>query len=79
MSTATLTTKGQITLPRSIRERLRLRAGDKVEFIVLDDGRVEMIPVTTPVSRLKGMVPAPPRPVSLDAMSAAIRRRAGRQ
>jgi AbrB family looped-hinge helix DNA binding protein len=78
MSTSTLTSKGQITLPKTIRERLHLRAGDKVEFIVLDDGRVELIPVTAPVTRLKGMVPPPKKPVSLEAMETAIRRRAGR-
>lgn len=78
MCASTVTRKGQITLPKAVRERLHLRAGDKVEFVVLDDGRVELIPVTAPVTRLKGMVPPPKRPISLEDMDAAIRRRAGR-
>jgi AbrB family looped-hinge helix DNA binding protein len=75
---ATLTSKGQITIPKEIRDRLKLQTGDKVEFIVDDDGRVELVPVTGSVTRLKGMLPRPKRPVSLEAMEAAIRERAGR-
>jgi len=69
----TVTSKGQITLPKGIRERLHLRAGDKVEFLVLEDGRVELIPVTAPVTRLKGMVPTPKKPVTLEEMDATIK------
>ena len=79
MSTVSLTSKGRITIPKSVRDRLHLRAGDKVEFIVLDDGRVELVPLTAPVTRLKGMVPPPRRRVSLDDMEAAIKRRTGRK
>jgi len=75
---STVTSKGQITLPKGIRERLRLRAGDKVEFVVLEDGRVELIPVTAPVTRLKGLVPPAKKPVTLEEMDAAIKKRAGR-
>jgi AbrB family looped-hinge helix DNA binding protein len=75
---ATLTSKGQITLPKAIRDRLHLRAGDKVEFLVDANGRVELLPLTAAVTQLKGMVPRPERPVSLEDMEAAIRRRAGR-
>lgn len=71
---AKVTAKGQLTLPKMLRDRLQLRAGDKVEFLVHDDGRVEMLAVTASVTQLKGMVPKPARSVSLDAMEAAIRR-----
>lgn len=74
---ATITSKGQITLPKGIRDRLHLRAGDKIEFVVLEDGRVELVPVTAPVTQLKGMLPRPKRPVSLEQMDVAIRDRAG--
>ena len=74
---AKLTSKGQLTLPKALRDRLHLREGDKVEFLVHDDGRVELIPVTAPVSRLKGMVPKPDRVRSLDDMKDAVKRRAG--
>jgi len=42
MSLATMTSKGQITLPKEIREALGLEPGTKVDFRLLDDGRVEM-------------------------------------
>lgn len=73
---ATLTSKGQVTLPKALRERLHLRTGDKVEFLIHEDGRVELLPVTAPVTRLKGMVPRPEHAISIEEMDAAIRRRA---
>ncbi len=75
---ATLTSKGQITLPKPLRDRLNLSAGDRVEFLFDSDGRVEIVPVSASVTRLKGMVPRPAKTVSLAAMNTAIRNRAGR-
>jgi antitoxin PrlF len=75
---ATLTSKGQITLPKSLRDRLHLNTGDRVEFLIAKDGRVELVPISAPVTRLKGMVPRPAKAVSIDEMDAAIARRAGR-
>jgi antitoxin PrlF len=69
---ATITSKGQITLPKALRERFRLEPGDRVEFLVDDDGQVRMVARTTLVTRLKGMLPKPERPVSLDQMDAAV-------
>ncbi len=75
---AKLTSKGQLTLPKALRERLHLREGDRVEFVVHEDGRVEMIAVTSPISKLKGMVPKPTRALTLDEMEAAVKRGATR-
>ena len=75
---STLTSKGQLTLPKPIRDRLHLRSGDRVQFVLLEDGRMELVPVTAPLTRLRGMLPAPPEPVSLEQMDAAVRLRAGR-
>ena len=75
---STITSKGQITLPKALRDRLHLQAGDRVQFLLLEDGRIELVAVTSPVTRLKGMLPPPPQPVTLEEMEAAIRRRAGR-
>jgi antitoxin PrlF len=75
---ATLTSKGQITLPKPLRDRLHLTTGDRVEFLLGKSGRVELVPISAPITRLKGMVPRPAKPVSLENMDAAIARRAGR-
>jgi len=69
---ATITSKGQITLPKALREHLHLAAGDRVEFILEDNNVVRMVPRTTSVTRLKGMLPTPKQPVSLDEMAEAI-------
>ena len=69
---ATMTSKGQITVPKSVRDRLHLSAGDKVEFMVDEDGTVCLIPVTSTVRQLKGMIRKPDKVVSLEEMDAAI-------
>ena len=76
---STLSSKGQITLPKELREQLKLQSGDKVEFLIQEDGRVELLPVTSSVTRLKGCVPKPKRVRSLEEMDAAIRKRAQSQ
>lgn len=55
-----------------------MRSGDRVEFLVLEDGRVELVSATAPVTKLRGMLPAPTIPVTLEEMEAAVRKRAGR-
>ncbi len=43
MNTATLTSKGQITVPKPIRERLNIHPGDRIHFCVEDDGRITLM------------------------------------
>jgi AbrB family looped-hinge helix DNA binding protein len=69
---ATITSRGQITLPKALRDRLHLSAGDRVEFILEENDVVRMVPRTTSVTRLKGMLPKPKRPVSLEEMEEAV-------
>lgn len=69
---ATLTSKGQVTIPKQARDALNLNPGDRVEFVFSDNGRLFLLPVTRPVSTLKGMLPKPTKPVSLEEMDAAI-------
>ena len=69
---ATLPAKGQITIPKAARETLKLNTGDRIEFVFGDDGRLFLLPVTRPVKTLKGMLPKPAQPVSLEAMDEAI-------
>lgn len=77
MPTATLTSKGQATIPKEVRDYLHLRPGDRIEFAIEPDGRVILLPATLDVADLQGILPAPKRPVTLDEMEAAIRERAG--
>jgi antitoxin PrlF len=67
---AALTSKGQATIPKAIREHLRLKPGDRVKFFVHPDGSVVILP-KLPVSTLRGMVKSRRRPVSIGAMTAA--------
>jgi antitoxin PrlF len=71
MSAATLTTKGQITLPKSVRERLRLGAGDRVEFVETPAGFLVRA-ATRDIRGIRGILARPARPVSIDAMNEAI-------
>ena len=75
---ATITSKGQVTLPKPIRDMLHLRPGDKIDFTLDGDG-LRVTPVTASVTQLKGMVPRPAAPVSLREMDAAIAGEAGRR
>lgn len=76
MTTATLTSKGQITIPRAVRQRLGLDAGDRVEFVELANGEFALKPAIDDVRALKGMLQKPSRPVSVEDMNAAIKARA---
>ena len=50
---ATLTSKGQVTLPKVIRNQLRLHAGDRLDFFVKGDGHIEVVPLKEPVTKLE--------------------------
>jgi len=69
---ATLTSKGQITIPKGVRDALNLRPGDRLAFVLQADGTVRVLPITGSVKRLKGMLPKPSRALSLEQMDAAI-------
>ena len=69
-----MTTKGQITVPKEVRDRLGLRPGDRVRFIVEEDGRVQMLPAKRDISELVGILPRPTRSLSVEEMDEAIGR-----
>jgi AbrB family looped-hinge helix DNA binding protein len=78
MPSSTLTSKGQITLPKAIREHLRVGTGDAIDFVVGADGEVRVRAGDVDVSELKGLLRQPGRrPVSVEQMDAAIRRAHG--
>ena len=72
MSTATLTSKGQITLPADLRRVLSLESGDRIEFFRQADGVYALRPLTGTVRDLKGIVPKPAKRVSIAQMDRAI-------
>lgn len=74
MSEAKMTSKGQITLPKDIRDRLGLRQGDRVRFIVEDDGRVRLLPAKRDISELVGILPKPKRSYSLEEIDEAMQK-----
>ncbi len=75
MTTATLTSRGQITIPVSVRNDLKVAAGDRVEFIQIAPGRYEFVAVTHSISELKGMFGKPAKTVSVEDMHKAIAQR----
>lgn len=72
MSTATVTSKGQITIPSDVRKALQVETGDRVEFVEVAPGRFEVIAATRSVKELKGMFGKPAKAVSIDEMNKAI-------
>jgi antitoxin PrlF len=77
MATATLTSKGQLTLPKEVRAALGVGPGDRVDFVRMQDGNFAVLPATHSVKSLKGLIPKPERAVSLEEMDEAIARGAG--
>lgn len=76
MPTATLTTKGQITIPAAVRLALHVSSGDRVEFVEVAPGRFEFLAATRSVTELKGLFGKPAQAVSIDDMHRAIALRA---
>jgi len=74
MQESTITSRGQTTLPRAVREALGLRPGDRVRYLLLDNGEVRLLR-QRPVAELAGLLHRPgAATVSLEEMDAAIAR-----
>ncbi len=75
MIASTLTTKGQVTIPKSIRETLHLMTGDKIEFVVSSTNEVVLKPVTKKSSDVFGMLAQYKKvpPVSIEDMNEGIK------
>lgn len=75
MASATVTSKGQITIPKDVRHALRLGPGDRVEFIIEKSGKVSVLPGKGDIADLKGLLRRRGRrPVSVFEMERAIAR-----
>jgi AbrB family looped-hinge helix DNA binding protein len=72
MATATITSKGQVTIPQEVRARLGVSAGDRLDFVRLEDGNYAIVPASHSIRSLRGVIPRPNSPVSLEEMEAAI-------
>ncbi len=76
MAAATVTSKGQITIPKAIRDLLGVKPGDRVVFIRQPDGRVVVEGETVDVRSLRGMLKHRGNSVSIDEMNETIARAA---
>jgi AbrB family looped-hinge helix DNA binding protein len=76
MELSTITSKGQITIPKAIREKLMLCTGDKIEFVLTKDREALIRPVTQTVDELFGKLHKPGiKAVPVEAMDQAIARK----
>ncbi|GGF78946.1 hypothetical protein GCM10011402_34490 [Paracoccus acridae] len=72
MSESGVTTKGQTTLPKAVRQALGLSPGDRLRYVILDDGQVRLMR-TVPVAGLAGMLRREGQePLSLQDMDSAV-------
>jgi antitoxin PrlF len=72
MPSATLTSKGQITIPAEVRAALGVSFGDRIDFVESEKGQFIIVPATCSVQELKGLIPKPKKPVSVEEMNGAI-------
>jgi AbrB family looped-hinge helix DNA binding protein len=79
MTESTISSKGQVTVPKSIRMRLHLKAGDRLRFVVDADGSVRLSAATRDVSTLQSILPRPKRRATLAEIDATVRRHAARK
>jgi len=76
MAMATLTTKGQLTIPKEIRDALKLKAGDKVELVLTKDRAAVLRPVSKSIDDVFGRLKRPDKEaVSVKEMDSAIKKR----
>ena len=77
METGTISSKGQITIPKKIREFLKVEESDKIIFIPVEEGKVVITTQSIPAASLFGMLRhrKPSKPVSVEEMNAAVCRK----
>ena len=73
MSIATMTSKGQVTVPKDVREDMGLKPGSKLMFVKVRDGFYRVVPRTGTAADLVGMLYDPDRPtMTIEEMNEAI-------
>jgi AbrB family looped-hinge helix DNA binding protein len=82
VSIATITSKGQVTIPKDVRERLGLRAGDRLNFQIDADGKLKLTTVSRRVDQVFGMLSSKARAgrsLSPEEIDAGLRRAFGKR
>ena len=72
MPVATVTSKGQITIPADVRAALGLRAGSRVQFVALENGTYEIVPASMPLAALAGFLAPAPIRLTIEQIDDAI-------
>ena len=76
MAASTITSKGQITIPKAVRDALKLNAGDKIEFVVTDKREALIRPISKKVDEVFGILHKPDqKKVSVEEMNEGIRQK----
>ena len=75
MTTSTLTSKGQTTIPIDIRSYLGIHPGDRIEYFIDDEGKVVISPLSMDVTQLKGMLPKSKKKITIEEMNKVIAKR----
>ena len=77
MATSTITSRGQTTIPRNIRESNHLQEGDQIEWVETEDGHIEIIPITREASKVAGLFKDWVKtPVSIEEMNKTVKQAA---
>lgn len=76
MPTATMTSKGQITIPVKVRKALGLKPGVRIDFYEVEDGEYAFRPKTGSIMEMRGCLPKPDHPISIEEMNQAVLDRA---
>jgi antitoxin PrlF len=75
MPKSTITSKGQVTIPKEVRDQLGLKPGDRVDFVKDRTGRFLLRPINTDFRSLRGIIKYPlGRPITIEEMDEAIAR-----
>ena len=73
MKTSTITSKGQVTIPKEVRNLLHLQPGDRIEFRIGDRDGVRIVPVARPAADLFGLLHRPDQPAAgVEAMERSL-------
>ena len=72
MPSATMTSKGQITIPVKIRKALGLKAGVRIDFYEVEDGDFAFRPKNGSIMEMEGCIPKPDHPISIEEMNQAV-------